>query len=142
MVYTIQDTTLIDIADAVREKTGAATDMSPAEMATAIRSIITGGTAAPATCTVTLKYNSFTGYTIYQTTSGWISKFSKSSGSETIIIGSLIFFVADKSSSYTIDSISVSGEASRENSIIQDSSSVATYVKVDGDCTITVRGSW
>lgn len=42
-VYTIQDTTLTAIADAINAKTGGSSAMSPAQMATAIANIPSGG---------------------------------------------------------------------------------------------------
>ena len=42
-VYTIQDTTLTDIADAIREKTGTSDTYKPTEMADAIAAIEAGG---------------------------------------------------------------------------------------------------
>lgn len=41
--YLIQDSTLTDIADAIRAKTGGSSAMTPAEMVTAIGSIPSGG---------------------------------------------------------------------------------------------------
>lgn len=41
--YLIQDSTLTDIADAIRAKTGSAAGMTPVQMVTAIGSIPTGG---------------------------------------------------------------------------------------------------
>lgn len=41
--YTIQDTSLVNIADAIRAKTGDTAEMTPAEMVVAIQGITTGG---------------------------------------------------------------------------------------------------
>lgn len=41
--YTIQDTSLVNIADAIRAKTGDTAEMTPAEMVAAIQGITTGG---------------------------------------------------------------------------------------------------
>lgn len=95
------------------------------------------------TCTVTVNHSSFTGYIVYQTSSGWVSKYASSTTTYTdVIVGSLIFIIADKSLDYSIDSVSLSGEAVAESAIIQDSSSTATYVTINGDCTIKIYGNW
>lgn len=139
--YLIQDTTLSNIATAIRSKTGLTGSLTPGGMVAAISSIETS--APVSTCTVTVNHSSFTGYIVYQTSSGWISKYVSSTATYTdVIVGSLIFIIADKSLDYSIDSVSLSGEAVAESAIIQDSSSTATYVTINGDCTIKIYGNW
>jgi len=53
--YSITDTTLTAIADAIREKAGKSDAMTPAQMAEMIAGLKTGGEFATATCTVAEK---------------------------------------------------------------------------------------
>lgn len=52
-IYTIQDTTLTDIADAIRSKTGKTASMTPAEMVDEIESISGGGVTPTGTKEIT-----------------------------------------------------------------------------------------
>jgi len=52
-LYSIQDTTLTDIADAIRSKTGKTASMTPAEMVDEIESISGGGSSTLITKTIT-----------------------------------------------------------------------------------------
>lgn len=53
-LYSIQDTTLTDIADAIRSKTGKTASMTPAEMVDEIENISGGGASTLTTKTITL----------------------------------------------------------------------------------------
>lgn len=142
--YKIEDNTLTAIGNAIRSKNGSTNTMTPAEMATAIENISNGATSV-ATCSVSFKYKTFNGFTIYQTPSGWTAHYGSSAKTiDNIIVGSSIFIVADKSSSYSIDYISTSNSTNGklEQSVLQDSSSAATYVVINGDVTLTINGKW
>lgn len=141
--YKIQDKTLTAIGDAVRSKTGLTNAMTPQELVTAINNI--ESSASPLTCSVSFKYKNFNGYTIYQTSSGWTSYYGSTAKTvNNILVGSVVFIVADKSNSYTLNSISTSNSSNgkTEHNVIQDSSSIATYIIINGDVTITINGNW
>lgn len=142
MAYLVQENTMIELANAIRDKNGSTAKMTPAAMITAINELeIGGGAAEPETCTVTITAKTFTGHIIYQTTTGWQAKYGSAFSTYTVLKNSAIFIVVDKNL-YSLSGVIVSGNATNESAILSDSNQTCTYVIINGDATLTIRGSW
>lgn len=142
MPYLVQENTMTELADAIRSKNGSTAKMTPAAMITAINELeIGGGTTEPETCTVTITAKTFTGHVVYQTTAGWQVKYGSTFGTYTVLKGSAIFVVVDKNL-YSLSGVTVSGDATNESAILSDSNQTCTYAIINGDATLTIRGTW
>lgn len=142
MSYLVQENTMIELADAIRNKNGSTAKMTPAAMIAAINELEIGsGATEPETCTVTITAKTFTGHIVYQTTTGWQVKYGSTFGTYTVLKNSAIFIVVDKNL-YSLSGVTVSGNATNESAILSDSNQTCTYVIINGDATLTIRGTW